>query len=320
MEHFVTSEEASEINSHASILMKRGIALVDAGDPAAFAEAEACFHDAAELRRALPFRDVPVYAYNLAACVLNLADLLARDSDPARRASALPAYDEGIALLQHLPFVDDERFPRRLAIALQNRGLALQETSVGAGIESLSGAVAVLEHDTAARIADRDALLGAVYLNLANAHAASDTEGATGRARGAALQALGAVAATESSILKAAEAGLKARHVLCRLLAHRLDTAQRSDAGFIEEVHETTDIVDEGLALARNWERTGATCFRAVAHDLFRFGARVYALYQPHFLEEFIADNMDPAQSSRDYVESQVMRAAAQEARSLLRR
>jgi hypothetical protein len=43
----------------------------------------------------------------------------------------------------------------------------------------------------------------------------------------------------------------------------------------------------------------------------------VYALYQPHFLDEFVHDNLDPAGSSAEYVESDEMRAAAEEARAL---
>ena len=33
--------------------------------------------------------------------------------------------------------------------------------------------------------------------------------------------------------------------------------------------------------------------------DLFRFGARVYARYQPQFLNEFVLDNLDPGSDRR---------------------
>ena len=83
-----------------------------------------------------------------------------------------------------------------------------------------------------------------------------------------------------------------------------------------DDVHEATDLADEGLALVRPWESVGTTRFRALAYDLFRFGARVYALYQPHFLDEFIDENMDPAHSSDAFVGSDEMQAAAREARA----
>ena len=85
-----------------------------------------------------------------------------------------------------------------------------------------------------------------------------------------------------------------------------------------EDVHEATDAVDDGLALVRSWEQRGGVWFRGLAFDLFRFGARVYAHYQPQFLEEFIEDNLNPALSSPSYVESTEMVMAAQEARQLV--
>jgi len=84
-----------------------------------------------------------------------------------------------------------------------------------------------------------------------------------------------------------------------------------------DDVHEATDLADEGLGLVREWEQKGVSRFRAIACDLFRFGARVYAMYQPHFLEEFIHENRDPAHSSPGYVNSAEMRAATSEARRL---
>ena len=85
-----------------------------------------------------------------------------------------------------------------------------------------------------------------------------------------------------------------------------------------DDVHEATDAVDDGLALVRRWEQRGVESFRAVAFELFRFGARVYARYQPQFLDEFIADNMDPALSSPGYVNDPDMRLAAHEAHQLI--
>jgi hypothetical protein len=50
-----------------------------------------------------------------------------------------------------------------------------------------------------------------------------------------------------------------------------------------------------------------------------RFGARVYAIHQPQHLEEFISENVDPSQSSYDYVSSEEIRSAVEEARGLQR-
>ena len=81
-----------------------------------------------------------------------------------------------------------------------------------------------------------------------------------------------------------------------------------------EDVHEATDIADEGLDLVRQWEKKGVARFRAIAYDLFRFGTVVYATYQPQFLNEFVREHLDPSRSSAEYVGSAEMRAAVQEA------
>jgi hypothetical protein len=78
-------------------------------------------------------------------------------------------------------------------------------------------------------------------------------------------------------------------------------------------VGAATDAVDEGLAIARQWEQRGVDRFRGLAYDLVRFGTRVYRLYQPQFLSEFVLENLDPARSSGAYVGSPEMRAAALE-------
>jgi hypothetical protein len=212
---------------------------------------------------------------------------------------------------------EDPRFPRRLAIAQQNRGLALQAGGASAEAEAIAAftdAIAVLEHDHASLISDRMYLQAAVWMNLANAQAAQTTAESESLARAAALRAIALVKDVEAHDVAAAEVGLIARHVLCQKMASCLSLIPVTDETMPDDVHEATDIADEGLALVRQWERQGVARFRWVAYDLFRFGARVYARYQPQFLNEFVLDNMDAAQSSSDYVDSAEMRSAAQEA------
>ena len=84
------------------------------------------------------------------------------------------------------------------------------------------------------------------------------------------------------------------------------------------DVHDATDLADEGLDLVRKWERRGIDRFRNLASDLFRFGARVCAHYQPHFLNEFISEQLDPEQSSHSYVQSREMQEGAREIVPLL--
>jgi tetratricopeptide (TPR) repeat protein len=314
--------DVEAINAHASVLMKRGIRLLDAAEPNALSEALGCFDQALELRRGLPIDGLPILRYGLAACWLNRADALVRMGDAAQIAEAVHSFDEGIRVLHGLPLGADPRFPRRLALAYQNRGLALRAQGAPAAeaISAFTEAIAILDHQQAALIADRQYLLAVVWMNLANARAADATAGSGSLARDAALRAIALVADVEVHDQDAAEVGLKARHVLCQTIAARLPQATAVDETMPDEVHEATDAADEGLGLVRRWERQGVDRFRGIAYDLFRFGARVYARYQPRFLHEFVLDNMDPGQSSPAYANCPEMRAAAQEALELTKR
>jgi len=316
----VTEAEVETLNTEASVLMERGIALLDEPRREAAIDALHCFDEALALRRQVPPDHSAFQGYLLAACLLNRADALVRFNDVGPMAAALASYEEGIEVLRALPLAEDARYPRRLAMAYQNRGLALQargqDGDSATAAASFADALAVLDHEHAAGIDDRDYLRGVIWLNLANLRASGDSPEAHADARDAATRALGCVAEREASEPAAAEAGLRARHVLCRLCAQRLSQAAGEDMP--EDVHEATDAVDDGLALVRSWEQRGGAWFRGLAFDLFRFGARVYARYQPQFLEEFIEDNLDAAQSSASYVESSEMVMAAHEARQLI--
>ncbi len=316
----MTDAEVDAINNEASVLMKRGIALMEEPRREAAIDALHCFDEALALRRRVPPDHSAFHGYLLAACLLNRADALVRFNDVGPMAAALASYEEGVEVLKALPLAEDARYPRRLAMAYQNRGLALQargqNDDIAVAAVAFADALAVLDHEYSAGIEDRDYLRGVIWLNLANLKASEDEPDAHAAARDAAARALACVAEQEASQPPFAEAGLRARHVLCRLCAHRL--SQATGDHMPEDVHEATDAVDDGLALVRSWEQRGGPWFRGLAFDLFRFGARVYARYQPQFLEEFIDDNLNPELSSAGYVESTEMVLAAQEARQLV--
>jgi tetratricopeptide (TPR) repeat protein len=300
------------IDADASILMKRGIRLVGEARPDAIAEALGCFDAALELRRRLPVETVPVFCYGLAACWLNRADALMRLGDVGL---ALRAFDEAIVLLRTLPLDDDARFTRRLAIACQNRGLALSADGRSRSdvFDAFEEAIAILERRTAQAVADRDYLLAAVWANLANAHASEAGAPADALARQAALRAIALMQDLQESDADAAEVGLKARHVFSRTAARRLSVQNAHRDAPSDDVHDATDLADDGLSLIRRWEHKGVTRFRDLAPDLFRFGALVYETYQPQFLSEFVLENMDPDLSSPDYVGNPEMQSIARQ-------
>lgn len=147
-----------EIDVRASVFMTRGIRLMDETRPEAIAEALRCFDRALELRRRLPIETSPILLYGLAACWLNRADALMRLETSEQIHLALHSYGEALALLCDLPLHEDARFPRRLAIAHQNRGLALHSLNSPAKAEArqeFSKAIEILEHEHSDQISDR---------------------------------------------------------------------------------------------------------------------------------------------------------------------
>jgi tetratricopeptide (TPR) repeat protein len=289
--------ELQGIEAQASLFMKRGIRLLAAGESNATIEALALFDRALDLRRRLPFETVPRFGYGLAACWLNRAEALMQlqGADVDRTSLAIRAYDEAIRLLRKLPLHEDVRFPRRLAIAYQNRGLVLHvgHSNLAGARAAFLEAIAVLNDDCSVLIPDRQYLLGAIWLNVANACASVSDVESTAIAQNAARRALALVADLEAREPSAAEVGLKARHVLCQTLVPVLSHAIMNGEVMPDDVHDATDAADEGLGLVRQWERAGIVRFRDIANDLFAFGTRVYARFQPHFLDEFVRDNSE---------------------------
>lgn len=286
-------------NEMASAWMKRGIALLSENTTASLTESLPCFERAIELRRLLPLGERPWYGYVLAAGWMNRGDALTRLGSSENLAEAVRSYDQALALLQSLPLKNNLLFRKRLALAWMNRGVTLQaETtpaSLPAALASFEAAIATFRQPEALESAEECSILAASLTNRGNALLGL-TPAAPEVARESAEAALRLLAEVEEHETLAAETALKARHVLCRAiadqLAHSSTTSAREDL-----VAAATDAADDGLKLARNWGARGEHRLRAVAEELFRFGVRVYQIHQPHFLAEFILENLDPAYS-----------------------
>jgi tetratricopeptide (TPR) repeat protein len=253
-----------------------------------------CFDRAIALRRDLPRAENSVYPYGLAAGWMNRGDALARLGGKEALAEAARSYDEALGILRSLPLEEDALYPRRLAIAWINRGFARQKEETARSrreaMDCFREALAVLDDPRAAGIADLALLCAGALTNLAGA--LLDTAGeATAEARCMAQEALALIRETERTDATAAEAGFKARCVLCRAIAEELCDGKSIP---LEGMAAATEAVDEGLALARHWEQRGVTGLRAPARDLFRFGCRLYQTGPPALLAGFLLESLDP--------------------------
>lgn len=286
----------STLDDPAGILMKRGIALLNTGTPEALRESIRCFDQAIALRRQLPLED-PAFRYKLAAGLINRGDALTRLGE--NPDEAIKSHTEAIALLQNLPPDDTGLYLKRLAIAWINRGVALQakgdSSALIEAVASFQKAIDLLDNSQLAADAQFRLVKAGACLNYGNALLCSSGGSSASAASEAAEKALSLLAGSESGDPAIAEAGLKARHVLCQSLVAMLVAAPPGDDSLrMDLTGRITDTVEEGLHFARDWERAGVTAFHTLATQLFQVGTLVYERSQPQFLAEFLLDQLDP--------------------------
>lgn len=306
------------VNEQASARVLRGIALLNENRPESLRAALGEFEAAIEARRHLPFKSNPWFLYAHIAGWLNRGDALTRLGGAANVNEALRSYDEALRLLRDLPLDAHPLFRRRMAIAWQNHGLTLLcqggAPALTEAVRSFDEASAVLMDSRAEVIGDRNLLLATIWLNRGNALLRSTPSHSAVDAREAARKACSLVADIERNEANAAEISLKGRLIQCQAIAHRLARPGLTSTVSVELLDEASDAVDTGMALTRHWEEAGASQFHGLARELFRFGARVYQVHQPHFLVEFLLETLDPAKSTGAHPTDQVMQAAAVEA------
>ncbi|HEX4263185.1 MAG TPA: hypothetical protein VH597_02505 [Verrucomicrobiae bacterium] len=285
-------------NELASTWMKRGIALLEENTVPSLNQAIGCFDKAIELRSALPLDAHHRFRYGLAAGWMNRGDALTRLGSSNHYAEALRSYDEALKYLCFLPLDEDPFFRKRMAVAWMNRGVTLlaQGSDFSEAERSFRQSIVFLEHAQATALADRSQLLGCAWMNVANAllqHAQPQLISA----RESAKTALKYLADVENVDAVSAEAGLKARHLLCQAIVRILAGQSHHSSSAKESLIEAMDAVDDGLKLAREWELRNVDRFRSLTTELFSFGVRAYQMCQPQFLAEFISESVDPQMS-----------------------
>lgn len=287
-------DDAEDANQLAKLWMCRGMTLLDDGRPSVLPEALTCFERALDLRKSLPLDKDWRYAWALSAAWLNRGDVLTRLGGAENLAKSVRSYDEAIPLLQDMPKEEYPTCRARLALAWMNRGLACQAQETPDSLEealrsyrfSIETLTSGVEH------AEQRRILSCARLNRGHAllnRIPSDPAAA----REDALAALSLAVEFETREILAAQMSLQSRHLLCRAMSHLMDSGA-VPTGWLEE---TTDAVDEGMALARHWRLLGEERLGELEGELFRFGALIYRLCQPHFLAEFLLDSLDPQRS-----------------------
>lgn len=237
-------------------------------------------------------------------------------NDPASLAAALGAYNEAIAVLRKLPLAEHPAWANSLGAALMNRGHLLHRLH---GVNQATLALAafdeavVLLHPLVTEIEKPESKienfwprrnLAGTRLNRANLllDLHRFAEGSS-----SARAALALVVAFEQTELVDADLALKARRTVCDAIG-RVIAEPGADQDAL--AREASDLVDEALALTRHWADRGENVFQPLALRLFRYGAQLYRLHQPHFLAEFIRENAPPSDAERCVIAVEIIDAA----------
>jgi hypothetical protein len=238
----------------------------------------------------------PRVRHAFAIASMNRGNVLQRFADPQAIEEAIRAYDVAIQNLDTLT-PGDAALRNSLGAAWMNRGQALHRL----GRDRLADAAASQRTAIAwlARIpregnpAPTCNLAGA-QVNLANVLLDLGGNHQLIEARDIARAALVTLAPLEGRALVADDLSLRARRSLCDALGQLLAADAISAATQEAIAEEIGDAIEDGLALSRRCEQQpqwGA--LREVTLRLFRIGARLYALHQPHFLGEFLLEHLD---------------------------
>lgn len=235
--------------------MNRGHALLLQGDPVSVEASLHAYNEAIGALRQLPIAENPSWANSLGAALMNRGQLLHRLHGVGQAAVALGAFEEAAAIL------------RPLVPKIENPKPKIQTSTNPWPCRNLAGTLVNCAN---------------LLIDLADFKAATT----------AAREALGLVAPQERAEAVDAGLSLKARRVLCDALGQLL-VAPGADQDAL--AREASDVVDDSLALSRHWAARGETAFAPLALRLFRYGTQLYRFHQPHFLAEFIRENLPAA-------------------------
>jgi len=238
---------------------------------------------------------------DLAIAWMNCGNALQKRQHSDDLRQAIAAYDETIRILRGLPYDQNPGWRSSLSAAWMNRGgawLRLKDSRRDReALQSFDQAIAIarelpLDDQPSFRIN-----LAAAGMNRANVLLLRKDGPDAANAREAARTAASLVAPLEKKSAPAADVSLRIRHAHCRAVAQLLSENPPDHASRENLFDEVTDTVDDGMQLARAWEQRGFAALRPLVAELFRFGGLFYLSHQPHFLAEYLLENLDPERS-----------------------
>lgn len=301
-----------ELLERAEKTLRSGQALENQSPPN-LAAALACYDDLIALLRSSPSVESVVHA--LALTLMNRGNALQKVGSAEACTEAVAAYDEAIALFQHLPVSEHAGLRNSVAAAWMNRGharLAVGDaTSMRDALNSFRQAISLLRELPLDQARSFRVNFAAAQMNESNALVALGEFPLAVTSAQAAL-AITAIGEKEDPLL--ADIGLKARRVAVEAL-NRLRYIASQCGEPTEELGDlASDLVDEGLALSRSWESQGHHQFRYIAGRLFQSGAELYTTHLPDFLAEFLLEHLDPDISPGAMAQSEELYLVAEEA------
>ena len=298
----------------ASDALQKGQALEARGDATSIQEAIARYDQAIAAMSENPIRTSEA-DWQLALGWMNRGNALQKLAGSENLHQSVAAYDHAIGYFEKITPRTPATHANSLGAAWLNRSHALHELGKShhdEAMKSCQQAVSILEtlpHQT--HLVGRLNLAGA-KLNLAHLLIDSPDENRLIRAYTATGDALNLAAEHELERAAFAEIGLKSRRILCEIIGQWL--IETHDPQRQQQLIATaSDAVDTGLTLARRWASSDDTAFRSLAVRLFRFGTAFYRRHQPHFLADFVLENIDPEHTSDAYREHPEFHAIARD-------
>ena len=254
-----------------------------------FRAAAAVYSSWADELRERPGTAEPEMRRLLGLAWMNRGNALQKNTaEPETLAEAIASYDEAISVFETLTPGLDHRCINHLGAAWLNRGHAwMLAADLSEAADSFRRSIAVLsEAPFVARPMFRFNLAGA-WTNLAHVSLERDAAYSGNSAQ----RALSLLRGFEHDDVSFAAMSLRARRIAV-LAAGAQMRATSDGASFQALLTVATDLVDDGLSIARQFEGGANDQLRPLASRLFALGAQLYGRHQTQFLAEFLREHL----------------------------